>query len=106
MDVWNTTTQSVDIIKYNSRNTYIEVGLFFMSIFEQLISKKVNLQTSKKNEDNGETSVKVLCLVQEFRIIGQVKIYNPEEESTSTIITLQNGNYFPLLSTKNNTNKT
>ena len=45
----------------------------------------------KKNTVNGETQVKVDCMIRGYRIVNQVKVYSPEEEITSNTFTVQVG---------------
>ena len=47
------------------------------------------MQVSQKVGINGETSVKVFCMIREFRMVNQVKVYSPEEDTAMTKKELQ-----------------
>ena len=75
---WNTVMQSTDVIKFNSRNTFIQ--LFVMS--------------SKRVGHDGKKDVKIYCSSRHFKIIQGQKIFSTEEQQTSKIYNINPGNAF------------
>ena len=91
MEVWKTTLQSHDVVKYNSRNSYIEVSKLTLN-FMKLINKlfKVSLKASKKS-NVGNTDMRIDCIVRLFKLVNNRRIYSTEEECTSSICTINDG---------------
>ena len=75
MDEWKITSQSHDVIKYKSRNTYIDVSL----------------TTKKKQSKAGETDFKVEYLTRLFKIINNQKVYSAEEAYSTSISNIKDG---------------
>ena len=63
MDIWNTKAQTNDVVKFNAKNTYIDVSL--------KVSKKVDIR--------GQVEVKVECMSRAFQMINNNRVYKPEE---------------------------
>lgn len=75
MDVWDTKVLTKEVVKFNARNTYIEVFL----------------RCSKKISVRGETEVKVECTTKTFQLINNIKVYKNEENFTVNTYQIEGG---------------
>ena len=77
MDIWETKVQANDVVKFNSKNTYINVFL--------KVSKKVGIR--------GHDEVKVECMTRAFQLINNDRVYKPEESFAVNTFQIINGKY-------------
>ena len=75
MDVWDTKVLTKEVVKFNARNTYIEVFL----------------RCSKKISVRGQTEVKVECTTKTFQMINNNKMYKNEESFTVNTYQIEGG---------------
>ena len=75
MNLWETALHSMDVVKYNSRNAYIDLSL----------------RSSKRVAADGKKEVKIDCSSKIFYLVNGQKIYNAEEQYSSKTYTIKPG---------------